>query len=198
MRAQVADPTGARQLSNATARLLLVGVNLWKATMTKRKSRRIITERAVRRAFAHVFRDQASLEKAITDFMGGYPVPPLWSMAGVRASFGRRAARVWAKHLRHLGAAHYPSNGRNLVPVVQHLADFGVDALPSPLPALTEGLPAGRLILMDESWMFTSSPEFSELMRRSRASTQKIGDDLIKAVLEAAKDSADPEAQPAV
>lgn len=165
--------------------------------MTKRKSRKVITERAVKRAFARVFRDQSSLEAAITEFMQGYPVPPAWSMAGVRASFGRSAARVWARHLRHLRTAHCGSNGRNLVPVVQRLSDFGAVPLPSPPQSPTEGLVGGRLIMMDEYWKVTSSPEFAEIVRRSRDNTLMIGDDLIKALLEASKDSADPEPQPA-
>ncbi len=175
---------------------------IWDNVMSKKKSTKVITERAVRRAFARVLRKPEELEAAVTSFMSGNPVPPAWGLGGVRAVFGRAVSHVWARHLRHLRGAHYlnTATGRNLFPVVQHMADLEMDARrrwraghrPSVDPA------PNKIIMMDESWELLSDPHYVDLMRRSISGTLKLGEDLVNALLDATKDAVVTPAQPGI
>lgn len=63
----------------------------------------------------------------VARYMGSSPVPPSWSYASVRGILGKRAAREWARHLRHRPAGVYrdAATGRLLHPSVQTAYDFG-------------------------------------------------------------------------
>lgn len=172
---------------------------IWDNVMSKKKSTKVITERAVRRAFARVLRKPEQLEAAVTSFMSGNPVPPAWGLGGVRAVFGRAVSHVWARHLRHLRGAHYlnTATGRSLFPVVQHMADLEMDARrrwrAGHRPAVDPA--PNKIIMMDESWVLLSDPHYLELMHRASSGTRKLGEDLVEALLEATKDSEVPPAQ---
>jgi hypothetical protein len=90
-----------------------------------KRSRKTISESAVQRAFARAIRNPDACAQAIERFMRGNSVPPSWTFAGIRAEFGIRVARSWARHLRHLSPARFQSykGGPWQTPVVQHIAD---------------------------------------------------------------------------
>lgn len=62
----------------------------------------------------------------VTRYMGDSPIPPVWGYAGVRGTFGKRAARMWAKKLRHRESGVYRDHksGRWIHPVIQSIHDF--------------------------------------------------------------------------
>jgi hypothetical protein len=104
----------------------------------------------------------------VSRYMGTSPVPPAWTYAGVLGTFGKRIARLWARHLRHRlpGVYRDPQTRRYLHPVVQTVYDFGLTpeqliafmsrtSLP---PAETPDTNAGKteksLLILDESHSF--------------------------------------------
>jgi len=104
-------------------------------------NKRTITRAAVVRAFSGPGRSRAEVRSIVTRYIGDSPVPPLWSLASVRGTFGVRVARAWARHLRHLRSATYRGeNGRWLTPVVQTAYDFGTtpEALAATPPMIGE------------------------------------------------------------
>lgn len=92
----------------------------------------------------------------VAQYMGNSPVPPAWSYAGVRGTFGKKAARMWAKKLRHRmpGVYRDPKSGRWLHPVVQSVYDFGTT--PEKLRSMADMLKAApvdapkSLVVFDE------------------------------------------------
>jgi hypothetical protein len=85
-----------------------------------------VTRAALIRAFSSPARSRTEVGEIVARYMGDSPVPPSWSIASVRGVFGRRIAREWARHIRHLQAAsHRGENGRWLHPLVQTAYDFG-------------------------------------------------------------------------
>lgn len=162
--------------------------------MSKKKSTKVITERAVRRAFARVLRKPEELEAAVATFMSGNPVPPAWGLGGVRAVLGREVSRMWARHLRHLRGANFlsPDTNRSVFPVVQHKADFDVDAR---LRWRQGHRPPVRLtpkttIVLDEAWTLLNDPQYADFMHRNVLSSgaRQDGREMIDALLNATSD----------
>lgn len=85
-----------------------------------------VTRARLIRAFSTPGRSRAEVVEAVRRYMGDSPVPPTWSLAGVRGALGGSIARQWARHIRHLGAAGYrdKKTHRWLYPVVQSIHDF--------------------------------------------------------------------------
>lgn len=157
--------------------------------MSKKKSTKVITERAVRRAFARVLRKPVELDAAVTIFMSGNPVPPAWGLGGVREVLGRPVSRMWARHLRHLRGAHFlpPGTNRSLFPVVQHKADFDVDARlrwrQGHRPPVSQT--PKTTIVLDEAWTFLNDPQYVDIMQRTALSPSNRldGNEMIDALL---------------
>lgn len=77
-----------------------------------------LTRADVIKAFSgHEFSRQQTME-LVAKYMGESDRPPNWSYVGVRGMLGKRAARRWARYLRH---RHSGSNIH-----VQTVYDFGV------------------------------------------------------------------------
>lgn len=163
--------------------------------MSKKNSTKVITERAVRRAFARVLRKPEELEAAVATFMSGNPVPPAWGLGGVRAVFGRAVSRMWARHLRHLRGASFlsPDTNRSVVPVVQHKADFDVDARlrwrQGHRPPVSQ-TPTTTIVL-DESWALLNDPQYVDFMQRTvlSPSNRRDGNEMIDTLLKAMSSS---------
>ncbi len=168
---------------------------LWDNEMSKRKSTKVITERAVRRAFARVLRKPEELEAAVATFMSGNPVPPAWGLGGVREVLGRAVSRMWARHLRHLRGAYFlnPDTNRSLFPVVQHKADLDMDARrrwrQGHRPPVN--LAPRVTIVLDEAWPLLNDPQYVDFMQRTvlSPSNRRDGNEMIDTLLKAMSSS---------
>ena len=123
------------------------------------------SRRALLRAFSAPGRARAEVHDVVTRFMGDSPVPPAWTLVGVRGVFGRRIAREWARHLRHRVSGFEPGvRGRQWR--VQTVYDFGVEPgevcsqtfEPSGVPA--DDYAALRLKLDEVDKLLGKSPQF--------------------------------------
>ncbi len=83
-----------------------------------------LTRRALIKALSKPGRSRSDVSAIVDRFIGKSPVPPSWSLRGVRATFGRGVAREWARHLRHRTAGRDPQV-RGRLHVVQTIADLG-------------------------------------------------------------------------
>lgn len=94
--------------------------------MTINASRRIVTRRALIKAFSSPARTRQQTMEIVARYMGDAPVPPAWSRGGVQANFGKAIARAWARKIRHLGMASHAATpgGRRVFSVVQSIHDF--------------------------------------------------------------------------
>lgn len=94
--------------------------------MKTNASRRIVTRRALIKAFSSPARTRKQTMEIVARYMGDAPVPPAWSRGGVHANFGKAIARAWARKIRHLGIASHAASpgGRRLFNVVQSIHDF--------------------------------------------------------------------------
>lgn len=163
--------------------------------MSKKNSTKVITERTVRRAFARVLRKPEELEAAVATFMSGNPVPPAWGLGGVRAVFGRAVSRKWARHLRHLRRASFlsPDTNKSVFPVVQHKADFDVDARrrwrEGHRPQVSQT--PKTTIVLDEAWALLNDPQYVDFMQRTvlSPSNRRDGNNMIDELLKAMSSS---------
>lgn len=118
--------------------------------MSKR-TRKTVTRAALISAFSSHKRSRRETAEIVRKYMGDNPVPPAWSLASVRGTFGPDIARAWAKKIRHLNSASFrdPSTGHWLTPVAQTAYDFGAtpqaqSATPVTLGELSALLKSGR------------------------------------------------------
>lgn len=79
------------------------------------------------RAFSGPSITKEETKSIVNRYMGDSPVVPAWSYASVRGVFGIKAARIWARKLRHRRPGVYrdAESGRWLHPAVQTAYDFG-------------------------------------------------------------------------
>lgn len=91
-----------------------------------KKTNKMVTRAAVVRAFTSPGRSRRETMDIVSRYMGDCPVPPSWSLGGVRGTFGKAIARAWAKKIRHLRVAHYheQQSRRAIIPVVQSIHDL--------------------------------------------------------------------------
>lgn len=90
------------------------------------------------KAFASPAMTRREVMDIVKRYMGNSPVPPSWTYASVRGTFGKRVARHWARHLRHRPPGSYrdAQTGIVLHSFVQTAYDFGTT--PDKLAAMRE------------------------------------------------------------
>lgn len=106
-----------------------------------------LTRRALIKALSTPGQSRAAVREIAGRFIGNAPVPPSWSLKGVRSTFGRRVAREWARHLRHRTAG-WDLQVRSRRHVVQTRADFGKTS--GSIEAIQFGDAERQLLVADE------------------------------------------------
>lgn len=104
------------------------GYEACRARKWKRKLRTTpnhLTVADIRKAFSVRTITPEDRNKIVMRYMGDSPVPPAWTYAGVRGTFGNKIARVWARKLRHRPSGIYRDHsGRWVHFVTQSIHDF--------------------------------------------------------------------------
>lgn len=139
-------------------------------------SRRIVTRRALIKAFSSPARTRQQTMEIVGRYMGDAPVPPAWSRGGVQENFGKAIARAWARKIRHLGMASHAATpgGCRVFTVVQSIHDLpgGTALLATKSDPGDQREPADLLASHRKSAMFVdefhmlSSPAAHESTRR--------------------------------
>lgn len=126
------------------------------------RTKNTVTRARLIRALSAPGRSRKAVLEIVARYMGDSPVPPAWTLAGIRGVFGSRVAHEWARHIRHLSPAAYRSKDRRwLHPVVQTAYDFGTtpEAMKAAQAAGVDSDQAHKAELMppvflDEAWQF--------------------------------------------
>ncbi|MFH0134790.1 hypothetical protein ACGLHS_31565 [Variovorax sp. VaC1] len=69
------------------------------------RSTKRVTRAALIRAFSSPGQKRGAVMAVVKQYMGDSQEPPTWSKASVLGTFGKRIARQWARHIRHLAPA---------------------------------------------------------------------------------------------
>lgn len=113
-----------------------------------------VSRSALVKAFSTPDRRRQAVLKVVAQYMGNSPVPPSWSLASVRGTFGKKIARLWARHIRGMRTAGYRgANGRWHHPVIQTSHDFNAfERLQKNKNVLAEAEPSKlQSLVMDEA-----------------------------------------------
>ncbi len=95
-----------------------------------------VTRAKVFKAFSTPEIPHRALVEIVAKYIGDSTVPPSWSGAGVKGTFGKRIYSLWARHIAPLKIATYKNeDGRYITPVVQSIHDleFGNKAKSKPV-----------------------------------------------------------------
>lgn len=121
------------------------------------RTKNTVTRARLIRALSTPGRSRKDVLEVVTRYMGDSPVPPAWSLASIRGVFGRRVAREWARHLRHLSPGAYRGKDRRwLHPVAQTAYDFGStpEAMETAVQAKVAQVGPQPYVILDEGGKF--------------------------------------------
>ena len=105
----------------------------------------------IRKIFKRANLPQKKLEAAIDRYMSQSPVPPRWSAAGVRGTFGNTIYRLWSRKIKNRHHVGYLEGNTLIIPAIQSIHDFGLKT--------TQNLVKEKIVspmIFDEAHYFSS------------------------------------------
>lgn len=108
-----------------------------------------VTKKRLLRAFSIPGYKHSDAIAVVNAYMKNNPVPPVWSGASVKGTFGTKIYRAWCRHIRRLRNASYRkgNSGHSLVYQVQTIYDFDL------CMKKTTQLPSDKkFLVVDEFW----------------------------------------------